>query len=173
MQEPTGANGPIRFAAFEADVSSGELRKHGLRIKLPDQSFQLLAMLLERPRQIVTREEFHKKLWPGDTFVDFDHGLNNAMNRLREALGDTAESPRFVETLPRRGYRFVANVDGAVIPEASRPTSSALPAERALPPTAEKAAAQSPAYIGAQRPMARIWLPLSARWSSAWRRCSS
>jgi TolB-like protein/DNA-binding winged helix-turn-helix (wHTH) protein len=163
MKEPSGANGPIRFAAFEADVSCGELRKHGLRIKLPDQSFQVLAMLLERPRQIVTREEFHKKLWPGDTFVDFDHGLNNAMNRLREALGDTAESPRFVETLPRRGYRFVANVDGAVFPEASRPTTSASPAEqRALPRTAEKAAAQPPTFIGAQRPMARIWLPLSA-----------
>ncbi len=162
MKEPTGASGPIRFGAFEADVSSGELRKHGLRLKLPDQSFQVLAMLLERPQQIVTREELHKKLWPGDTFVDFDHGLNNAMNRLRQALGDTADAPHFIETLPRRGYRFVANVDGAVIPGASRPTSSASPAERALPPTAEKAAAQPATFIGAQRPMARLWLPLSA-----------
>lgn len=113
MKEPTGTPGPVRFGAFEADVSSGELRKHGLKIKLPDQSFQVLVMLLERPRQVLTREELRKKLWPADTFVDFDHGLNNAMNRLREALGDSAEAPRFIETLPRRGYRFIAPVETA------------------------------------------------------------
>jgi DNA-binding winged helix-turn-helix (wHTH) protein len=98
----------VRFGAFEADLRSGELRKHGMKIKLQDQPFQILAMLLERPSEIVTREELRHKLWPADTFVDFDVGLNAAIKRLRDALGDSAESPRYVETLPRRGYRFVA-----------------------------------------------------------------
>jgi TolB-like protein/DNA-binding winged helix-turn-helix (wHTH) protein/Tfp pilus assembly protein PilF len=98
----------VRFGAFEADLRSGELRKHGMKIKLQDQPFQILAMLLERPSEIVTREELRHKLWPADTFVDFDVGLNAAIKRLRDALGDSAESPRYIETLPRRGYRFVA-----------------------------------------------------------------
>ena len=98
----------IRFGAFEIDLESGELRKHGLKIKLREQSFQILTLLLERPGQVVTREELQRKLWASDTFVDFDRGLNKAINRLREALGDSAEAPRFVETLPKRGYRFIA-----------------------------------------------------------------
>ena len=107
----------IRFGAFEADLSSGELRKHGLRIKLQDQPFQILAMLLDRPGEVLTREELHQKLWPTDTFVDFDHGLNNAINRLRDALNDSADSPRFIETLPRRGYRFISQVESEGIPD--------------------------------------------------------
>jgi eukaryotic-like serine/threonine-protein kinase len=101
-----------RFGIFEADFQAGELRKAGIRIKLQDQPFQVLTMLLEHPGELVTREDIRKKLWPGDTFVDFDHGLNNAVNRLREALGDSADVPRFIETLPRRGYRFVAQTNG-------------------------------------------------------------
>ena len=101
----------VRFGAFEADLRSGELRKHGMKIKLQGQPFQILAMLLERPSEIVTREELRHKLWPADTFVDFDVGLNAAIKRLRDALGDAAENPRYVETLPRRGYRFVAAVE--------------------------------------------------------------
>ena len=93
------------------DLRAGELRKHGVRIHLQTQPFQILGMLLERPGEVVTREELRQALWHGDTFVDFDHGLNNAINRLREALGDSAESPRFLETLPRRGYRFIAAVE--------------------------------------------------------------
>ena len=93
------------------DLRAGELRKHGVRIRLQTQPFQILGMLLERPGEVVTREELRQALWAGDTFVDFDHGLNNAINRLRETLGDSAESPRFVETLPRRGYRFIAPVE--------------------------------------------------------------
>ena len=85
------------------DLRAGELRKHGVRIRLQTQPFQILGMLLERPGEVVTREELRQALWPLDTFVDFDHGLNNAINRLRETLSDSAESPRFVETLPRRG----------------------------------------------------------------------
>lgn len=103
----------IRFGVFEADLRSGELRKCGVKIKLHDQPFQILAMLLERPGELVTREEIRRKLWPGETFVDFDHSLNNSVNRLRDALGDSADSPRFVETLPRRGYRFVAQANPA------------------------------------------------------------
>src|SRR5262249_43331367 len=101
----------VGFGAFEADLDSGELRKHGLKIKLQEQPFHVLALLLERPGRIVTREELRQKLWPADTFVDFDVGLNTAIKRLRDALGDTAESPRYVETLPRRGYRFIAAVE--------------------------------------------------------------
>jgi DNA-binding winged helix-turn-helix (wHTH) protein len=103
----------IRFGVFELDLSAGELRKSGLGIKLQEQPFQVLAALLERPGELVGKEELRKRLWPDDTFVDFDHGLGSAINRLREALGDSAENPRFVETLPRRGYRFIAPVDSA------------------------------------------------------------
>jgi TolB-like protein/DNA-binding winged helix-turn-helix (wHTH) protein/Flp pilus assembly protein TadD len=100
----------LSFGVFELDLRAAELRKHGLRIRLQEQPFQVLAMLLEHPGEVVTREELQKKLWPADTFVDFDHGLNKAINKLREALGDSAESPRFVETVARRGYRFLVEV---------------------------------------------------------------
>src|SRR5262245_51749333 len=122
LQVPGPARG-VRFGPFEADLHSGELRKHGRRIKLQDQPFQVLALLLERPGEVVTREELRQKLWPADTFVDFDVGLNTAIKRLRDALGDTAESPRYVETLPRRGYRFIAPV-AEVLASVNRASSS-------------------------------------------------
>src|SRR5438445_700922 len=100
----------VRFGAFEVDLASGELRKNGTRIRLQEQPFRVLAMLLERPGEMVAREDLHSKLWPDDTFVDFDHGLNTAVNKLREALGDDAANPRFVQTVARRGYRFIAPV---------------------------------------------------------------
>jgi TolB-like protein/DNA-binding winged helix-turn-helix (wHTH) protein/Tfp pilus assembly protein PilF len=100
----------LRFGVFELDLRAGELRKHGLRVRLQEQPFQVLAMLLEHHGEVVTRDELQKKLWPADTFVDFDHGLNKAVSKIREALGDSAESPRFVETVARRGYRFLADV---------------------------------------------------------------
>lgn len=109
----------VPFGPFEADLPSQELRKQGHRLRLPGQSFQILKMLLERPGELVTREELHAALWPSDTFVDFEHGLNAAINRLREALGDNADNPRYVETLPRRGYRFIGTIaqpDDAAIP---------------------------------------------------------
>jgi TolB-like protein/DNA-binding winged helix-turn-helix (wHTH) protein/Tfp pilus assembly protein PilF len=116
--------GVAKFGVFEVDLRSGELRKAGTRVKLHDQPFQVLAMLLDRPGELVTREEIRQKLWPGDTFVDFDHGLNSAVNRLRDALGDSADTPRFIETLPRRGYRFIATLTAAPtkpgLPETSR-----------------------------------------------------
>ena len=113
----------FRFGIFEADLASGELRKSGIRIRLQEQPFQLLALLLERSGQIVTREEVREKLWPADTFVDFDHSLNTAIAKLRDAMGDSATSPRYVETIARKGYRFVAPVQSGV-PE----SGSAVPA---------------------------------------------
>src|SRR5215469_1404910 len=110
MPEDQQLTGRVRFGVFEVDLRGGELRKHGLRIRLQEQPFQVLAMLLERAGEVVTREDLQKKLWPADTFVDFDHGLNKAINKIRDALGDSAESPRFVETVARRGYRFLAEV---------------------------------------------------------------
>ncbi|HWY06270.1 MAG TPA: tetratricopeptide repeat protein [Candidatus Acidoferrales bacterium] len=101
----------VRFGTFEADLAAGELRKGGAKIKVHGQPFEVLALLLGRPGEIVLREELRQKLWPTDTFVDFDHGVNTAINRLREALGDSAENPRYIETVPRRGYRFVAPVE--------------------------------------------------------------
>src|SRR5215831_9428551 len=102
----------VRFGAFEVDFRTEELRKSGRKIKLSGQPFQVLAMLLERPDELATREELQKKLWPDGTFVDFDHSLNTAITKIREILGDSAEEPRFVETVPRRGYRFIAPVEG-------------------------------------------------------------
>jgi TolB-like protein/DNA-binding winged helix-turn-helix (wHTH) protein/Flp pilus assembly protein TadD len=110
MQEPHQVRGRVRFGIFEVDLRAGELRKHGLRVRLQEQPFKVLAMLLERSGEVVTREELQKKLWPADTFVDFDHGLNKVINKIREALSDSAENPRFVETVARRGYRFLAEV---------------------------------------------------------------
>jgi DNA-binding winged helix-turn-helix (wHTH) protein len=108
-----------RFGLFEADVATGELRRQGIRIKLNAQPFQLLALLLARPGQLLTRDEIARALWPGETFVDFDHGVHSAINRIREALGDTASNPRFVETLARRGYRFIAPVEVIAEPTAA------------------------------------------------------
>jgi Tol biopolymer transport system component/DNA-binding winged helix-turn-helix (wHTH) protein len=106
----------IRFGVFEADFQAGELRKSGVKIKLQEQPFQILALLLEHPGQVVTREELQQRLWPADTFVEFDNGLNTAIKKLREALGDSADNARFVETLPRRGYRLVVPVTGSDLP---------------------------------------------------------
>ena len=105
--------GNVRFGTFDVDLETGELRKGATRIKLHGQPFNVLVALLERPGEVVTREELQQKLWAGDTFVDFEQGLNKAINKVREALGDDADKPRFIETLPRRGYRFIASLDGA------------------------------------------------------------
>lgn len=102
----------VRFGSFEVDKLTGELRKKGSRVKLQQQPFQILLMLLQRKGDIVTREELRQRLWPEDTFVDFDHGLNAAVKRLREALGESADSPVFIETLARRGYRFAVPIGG-------------------------------------------------------------
>jgi DNA-binding winged helix-turn-helix (wHTH) protein len=119
---------------FELDPRAGELRKKGMKVRLQGQPVEILVMLLEHPGEIISREELQKKLWPADTFVDFEQGLNNAMKRLRAALDDDAESPHFIETLPRRGYRFIASVEGSglsTVPERGV-TSSAQPSEVAV-----------------------------------------
>ena len=101
----------IRFGIFEADLSAGQLRKNGSKIRLQEQPFQILGFLLERPGQVITRQELREKLWSDDTFVDFDHSLNTAINKLRDALNDSASDPRFIETVAKRGYRFLAQVE--------------------------------------------------------------
>jgi len=131
MKDPGCVSQRLRFGVFELDLRAGELHRKGRKIRLQDQPLQIVLMLLEHPSEVVTREELHRKLWPSDTFVDFEHGLNNAVNRLREALGDSAESPRFIETLPRRGYRFIAAVE-KVEPTADR-GGSALSEEFVAP----------------------------------------
>jgi DNA-binding winged helix-turn-helix (wHTH) protein len=98
------------FGVFEVDLRAAELRKYGIRIKLQEQPFQILSLLLEHPGEVVSRDELREKLWPAHTFVDFDRSLNKAMTKLRAALGDSADSPRYVETIPRHGYRFLAPV---------------------------------------------------------------
>ncbi len=127
-----------RFGVFEADSTTGELRRRGIRVKLHSQPFQLLFLLLDRPGEVLTREEICRELWPDDTFVDYEHGVNSAVNRLREALGDNASNPRFVETLARRGYRFLAQVER--IPpanDASAAIATAPISHDALPPPPE------------------------------------
>ncbi len=141
--EATERTRRIRFDAFDVDMRAGEVRKHGIRLKLHRQPFQVLSLLLEHPGDIVTREELRQKLWPGDTFVDFDTGLNSAVKKLRDALCDSAEKPRYIETLPRRGYRFIAQVQNgdlstgvapieslAVIPLRPNPNENELRVER-------------------------------------------
>src|SRR5437763_16787685 len=103
----TERNEILRFGVFEVDVRAGEVHKQGVRIKLQEQPFHVLAVLLQRPGEVVTREELRSQNWPADTFVDFDNSLNTAVNKLREALRDSADSPRSIETLPRRGYPFI------------------------------------------------------------------
>jgi TolB-like protein/Tfp pilus assembly protein PilF len=120
----------ILFGDYIVDPKAGELRKHGIRIKLQVQPFQVLQALLEHPGQVITREELQKRIWPSDTFVDFDHGLNNAVKKLRAALGEDAENPRYIETLAKRGYRFIGAVENSsatTAPEIARDSIVVLP----------------------------------------------
>src|ERR1700675_3271797 len=110
MKNSTQAGKRIRFGDFEADLRAGDVRKQGHRIRLQEKPFQILALLLERAGDVVTREELRQRLWPADTFVDFDANLNTSLNRLRQALGDTGNEQVFIKTIPRQGYRFIAHV---------------------------------------------------------------
>lgn len=146
----------IRFGAFDADLQAQELRKHGVRLRLPGQSFLVLKLLLGCPGELVTREELQKAIWPSDTFVDFDHGLSAAVNRLREALGDSADEPKFVETLPRRGYRFIGEIT-ATFPA---PQVSDISPSRSAPATPGAVEAETKAPTALSR---RRWIvPLAA-----------
>jgi TolB-like protein/DNA-binding winged helix-turn-helix (wHTH) protein len=142
MESRTSKASPLRFGVFELDIDSGELRRHGLKVRLPDQSFQILKLVLGRAGEVVTRDELRHALWTADTFVDFEVGLNSAVRKLREALDDSADNPRFVETVPRRGYRFIASVttlDAALLaprePSAGENASSMQPAADDRAPT--------------------------------------
>ena len=123
MGDVVRASGPTRFGVFELDARTGELRKNGIKLKLGGQPFQVLRILVESDGDVVTREELQKRIWP-DTFVDFEHNLNTAINRIREVLGDSAENPRFIQTVPRRGYRFVAATHALALREEVRQTQS-------------------------------------------------
>ena len=151
MDERLNASSRVRFGTFELDLDSGELRRSGVKLKLQEQPFRLLAMLLERPGEVVTREEVRERLWSADTFVDFDHSLNTAIKKLRQALGDSAENPRFIETLARRGYRFIAPVgaadmavrSGPTAPDVPLPGADAAPPIRHMAPAADTAASRA------------------------------
>jgi DNA-binding winged helix-turn-helix (wHTH) protein len=137
MHDPTVPPRHVNFGPFELDVRSGELRQGSTRLRVPDQSIEILKTLVDHPGELVTREQLRERLWPANTFVDFEHGLNAAIRRLREALGDSADAPKYIETLPRRGYRFIGSVEGVptlvAAPQASVPIE--LPsAERVEPP---------------------------------------
>ncbi len=134
----------VRFGLFEADLQTGELRKNGVKVPLQGQPFQVCAILLSRSGELVSREELRQQVWPEDTFVDFDHALNTAITKIRLALGDQADNPRFVETLPRRGYRFIAPVDKPNSPTPATASSSKAPSRGS---------------------------PTKARWISGCRRC--
>jgi TolB-like protein/DNA-binding winged helix-turn-helix (wHTH) protein/Flp pilus assembly protein TadD len=151
--------GRLCFGVFEVDLRAGELRKRGLKIRLQQQPFQVLAMLLEHAGEVVGREDLQKRLWPADTFVDFGHGLNKAVNKIREALGDSAESPRFVETVGRRGYRFVADVRVADPAPVRTPELAPQPEPAPDPPDREDPAGSLPPV--SRRVTPRVW-PISA-----------
>jgi len=157
----------VRFSVFEVDLRTGELRKQGLRVKLHGQPFQVLAMLLERPGELVTREEIREKLWPQDTFIDFEHSVNSSIKRLREALGDDPATPRFIETLPRHGYRFIAPVETLSPNHIPKENGEAAAAIASRPPASETGRpaglgdADSAAAAGARR------LHLPKRWIAA------
>jgi TolB-like protein/DNA-binding winged helix-turn-helix (wHTH) protein len=146
MALETRPSGIVQFGTFEADLRSGELRKQGKRIKIQEQPFHVLTVLLRHPGEVVTREELRNQNWPPDTFVDFDNSLNTAINKLRDALGDSADSPRFIETLPRRGYRFIAPVLGD--------QQSELP----VPAEESKRVGRQPGI----KPQNRLWLVAAA-----------
>jgi TolB-like protein len=114
MENLHSSRGIVRFGAFELDEDARELRRNGVKVRLQEQPLQVLQILLEHPGKLVTREELQKRIWPSDTFVDFDHGINNAIKRLREALADTSETPHYIETLARRGYRFLHPLEAAI-----------------------------------------------------------
>jgi len=146
-----------RFGAFEINPQSGELRKNGMRLRFSGQPFQVLAVLIERAGEVVTREELHSKLWPADTFVDFDHGLNNAVARIREILDDSSEAPRYVETVPRRGYRFIAPLTDFAPPRG--PSAQELtPAPAELAPA--QASGSSVPTVTRKAASSRLWLVL-------------
>ena len=159
MAVPQSNRRVVRFGVFELDLSAGELRKNGVKLRLQGQPFQVLTLLLERSGEVVTREELQQELWPSDTFVDFDHSLNTAINKVREALGDSASSPRYVETLARRGYRFIAPVQREPENAAAAPTADTVPALVAAGPSSVPPARTPPDSAAAIHPELHVPIP--------------
>ncbi|HEY6308951.1 MAG TPA: winged helix-turn-helix domain-containing protein [Candidatus Angelobacter sp.] len=156
-----------RFGHFEADVNAAELYRNGMRLRLQMQPFQVLVALLERPREVVTREELRLRLWPQDTFVDFDHGLNTAMAKLRDVLGDSAGNPRYIETIAKRGYRFLGEVRTAQEPAAVLAAKPPAVAPSTAPLAAEAAAlAAGPGEDAPAVTQAETHLPQASRGTS-------
>src|SRR3954468_14318258 len=145
MAGPSGPASLFHFGVFELNLSAGELRKRGIRIKIQEQPLQILGLLIECPGEVVTREQIQKKLWDGDTFVDFDNAINSAIRKTRDALGDTSENPRFVETVARRGYRFIAPVT-----QHHNPAPPPAPATPATPPSAGAPNQENPPRAAAE-----------------------
>jgi cholera toxin transcriptional activator len=152
-----------RFERFEADVNAAELRRNGTRLKLQMQPFQVLVALLERPQEVVTREELRLRLWPQDTFVDFDHGLNTAMAKVRDVLGDSAGNPRYIETIAKRGYRFLGDVQ-IIQEQASTPAATPAVAPKSFSPVV--AATTSEAGSAAPSAQEETGLPRASRATS-------
>src|SRR5580692_4219892 len=150
---PSSVRG-VRFGVFEVDLRSGELRKKGVKIRLQGQPYLLLVTLLKQQGEVVAREEIRRTLWPEDTFVDFDHSLGTAVNKLREVLGDSASNPRFVETIPRRGYRFIAPIEAIDEPESASAASQ-------IPPNQEE-----PTVVALLEAKDELVRP---RWTRAWK----
>lgn len=149
---PIGQKPIVRFGPFELDPPCGEVRQAGIRLKLQGQPIQILEMLLAKPGQLVTREEIQERLWPADTFVDFDHSLNTAVKKLRQALSDEADAPRYIETLPKRGYRFIGKVEppSEVVAVVVPPESKVHPraeGTRRIPPSSFWPLALSPSSL--------------------------
>ena len=150
MDSPKGFLSSFAFGPFEADLASGELRKHGARVKIQDLPLRLMSLLAEKPGQVVTREELQSRLWPEDTFVDFEDGINTGVKKLREALGDDPEKPRYIETIPRRGYRFIAKVRHISAPYRVAVAVDELPSSRSVH--------EPVAAIGVPRTRWKTWL---------------
>src|SRR5258706_15164603 len=146
VSDTSNVSGAVRFGPFELNSRSGELHKHGIRIRLHQQPCRILMMLLKHPGEVVLREEIRQALWPDDTVVEFDPGINAAIQRLRDALGDSAESPQYIETLPRRGYRFLGTVEAP--PSTSADTAVAAPELSAITPGGHRGALRVAVVVG-------------------------
>src|ERR1051326_7266241 len=133
MESLTQSHKILRFGVYEADLAAGELRKHGTRVKIQEQPFQILLVLLEHPGDLITRDVLRERLWANDTFVDFDSSLNTALTKLRTALCDSADNPRFIQTVPRQGYRFIAPVSSRMLEAMSPETEAAATALTQIP----------------------------------------
>src|SRR5579862_1779176 len=165
MQEFPSSVRSVRFGAFEIDLRAGELRKSGIRIKLQGQPFLLLITLLKQRGELVTREELRRTLWPEDTFIDFDHSLGTGINKLREVLGDSAANPRFIETLPRRGYRFIAPIEAIGAAE-DPPVVSEAPPEGQTPVTGDRIGGSDDDRVDLPKEISAGERP---RWPLAWK----